>query len=146
MGKLDPTVRKETGYIAAWVLALSLLMQGVFLLLGKWEFPVLTGNLIGGITAIGNFLLLALTVVKAAGGPKEKVALRVRSSMTARLLGQAAIAAIAVGVLHTNVLSTLLPLLFPRIGIALRPLIDRKRGKGTKQEHTAEAEGSDLIE
>ena len=41
MTKLDPAVKKETAYIAVWVLSLSLVMEAVFLLLGKWEPSVL---------------------------------------------------------------------------------------------------------
>lgn len=141
VAKLDPTVRKETAYIAVWVCALSLVMEAVFLLLRKWELPVLWGNLIGGGAAVGNFLLLGMTVARAAGGDPAKVAMRVRSSMTARLLGLAAICALAVGLLHTNVYATLLPLLFPRVGIAFRPWVDRRRGATEK-----EPEGSDLLD
>ncbi len=139
--KVDPTVRKETVYIAVWVTALSLVMEGVFLLAGRWSASVLTGNLIGAAVAVGNYFLLGLTVARAASGPPEKVALRVRSSMTARLLGQAAICALAVGLLHTNVYATVIPLLFPRVGIAFRPAVDRRRG-GTE----GEGEGSDLLD
>ena len=141
MSRLDPTVKKETAYAALWVVALSFLMEAVFLLIGQWTPAVLFGNLIGGLTAVGNYLLLGITVAKAVAGPAERAPLKVRSSMTARLLGQAAICAIAIGVLHTNVYATLLPLLFPRIGIAFRPMIDRKRGKTE-----AETEGSDLLD
>ena len=107
---------------------------------------VLAGNLIGAGAAVGNYLLLGITVAKAAGGPPEKVAMKVRSSMTARMLGQAVICAAAVGILKTNVYATILPLLFPRIGIAFRPMIDRKRGKTAERDQTAEAEGSDLLD
>lgn len=138
---MDPTVKKETAYAALWVAALSFIMEAVFLITGQWTPAVLFGNLVGAGTAVGNYLLLGITVAKAVSGPAEKAALKVRSSMTARLLGQAAIVAIAIGVLHTNVYATLLPLLFPRIGIAFRPLIDRKRGKTA-----AESEGSDLLD
>ena len=56
------------------------------------------------------------------------------------------ICAAAVGILKTNVYATILPLLFPRIGIAFRPMIDRKRGKTAERDQTAEAEGSDLLD
>ena len=141
MKKVDPTVKKETGYAAAWVGALSLVMEAVFLLLGRWDFSVLLGNLIGAAAAVGNYLLMGMTVEKAVSGPADRAALRIRTSMTARLLGPAAICALAVGLLKSNVYATLLPLLFPRIGIAFRPLVDRLRGK----KETA-PEGSDLID
>ena len=146
MAKLDSVVRKETAYAATWVAALSLVMEAAFLVLKRWSGAVLAGNLIGAGAAVGNYLLLGITVAKAAGGPPEKVAMKVRSSMTARMLGQAVICAIAVGILKTNVYATILPLLFPRIGIAFRPMIDRKRGKTAETDQTAEAEGSDLLD
>ena len=146
MAKLDPVVRKETAYAATWVAALSLVMEVAFLVLKRWSGAVLAGNLIGAGAAVGNYLLLGITVAKAAGGPPEKVAMKVRSSMTARMLGQAVICAAAVGILKTNVYATILPLLFPRIGIAFRPMIDRKRGKTAETDQTAEAEGSDLLD
>lgn len=141
MEKLDPTVRKETGYIAAWTGALSLIMQGVFLLLGAWDLSVLGGNLIGAAVAIGNYLLLGIAVARAVSGPADKAAAKIRSSMTLRLLGMAAVCALAVGVLHTNVYATLLPLLFPRVGIAFRPLWDRRKGR-----KEPETEGRDLLD
>ena len=146
MAKLDPVVRKETAYAATWVAALSLVMEAAFLVLKRWSGAVLAGNLIGAGAAVGNYLLLGITVAKAAGGPPEKVAMKVRSSMTARMLGQAVICAAAVGILKTNVYATILPLLFPRIGIAFRPMIDRKQGKTAERDQTAEAEGSDLLD
>lgn len=129
MTKLDPAVKQETGYIAIWVIGLSLVMELVFVLIGKWGMPVLAGNLAGAAVAIGNYALLAVAVVRAVAlGDPEKAALRIRSSRTLRLLGAAGVCALCVGVMKTDPLATLIPLLFPRIGLAFRPMIDRKRG------------------
>ena len=142
MAGLDPAVKKETAYIAFWVISLSLVMQAVFLLIGRWELPVLWGNLIGAAAAVGNHFLLGVTVQKAlATGQKDRAMLKVRSSMTMRMLGIAAVCAAAVGLLKTNVFATLIPLLFPGIGLKLRPLSDRKRGA-----ESAPSEGSDLLD
>jgi len=65
MKKIDATVLKETGFIAAFTLILSLLMQSVFLIIGKWDYTVLLGNLLGYLAAVGNFFLLGLTVQSA---------------------------------------------------------------------------------
>ena len=62
MSKLDPAVKKETGYIAFWVVLLSVLMEAVFLILQKWDLSVLLGNLGGAVAAVGSFFLLAVTV------------------------------------------------------------------------------------
>ena len=142
MAKLDPVVRKETGYVAVWVLALSLLLEAVFLLSGKWSPAVLLGNLAGGAAAVANYLLLGITVSRAVsrGEAGSRIALRVRSSRALRMLGMAGACALCIGVLKTNVYATLIPLLFPRVGLAFRPMIDRKRGREIP------AEGSDLLE
>ena len=142
MAGLDPAVRKETGYIAVWEVLLSLLMEAVFLVIRRWELPVLFGNLGGAALAVGNFFLLALTVSKAVEKQKpQEAATRVRATATIRLIGMGGLAALLIGVFHTNVYATLIPLLFPRAAIAVRPLMDRKRGAGKP-----ESEGSDLID
>ena len=114
---MDPAVKKETGYIAVWVVLLSLVMEGIF-------------------------LLLAVTVSKAvSGGKPEQAASRVKATAMLRLLGCAGLCALLIAVFKTNVYATVIPLLFPRIGLAFRPMIDRKRGVDTSG-----AEGSDLID
>ncbi len=140
MAGMDPAVKKETGYIAAWVVLLSLLMEAVFLVIRQWDLSVLFGNLGGAAVVIGNFFLLALVVSKAvAQGQPDKAAARVKASAGLRLIGMGALVAFLIGVLKTNVFATLIPLLFPRIGLLFRPMIDRKRGVTVP-----ESEGSDL--
>lgn len=144
MTRLDPAVRKETTYIAVWVCALSLVMEGVFLILGKWDVSVLIGNLAGAAAAILNFFLLARSVSKAVQADRpEDAATRVKASRSVRLLGMMLVCVLFIWLVHTNVYATLIPLLFPRIGIAFRPAIDRKMGVSTRSEGSA-AEGSDL--
>ena len=140
MAGMDPAVRKETGYIAVWVVLLSLLMEAVFLVIRQWDLSVLFGNLGGAAIVVGNFFLLALVVSKAvAQGQPDKAAARVKASAALRLIGMGALAALLIGVFKTNVFATLIPLLFPRIGLLFRPMIDRKRGITVPG-----AEGSDL--
>ena len=139
---MDPAVKKETGYIAAWVVLLSLIMEAVFLVLRKWDFSVLLGNLGGAAAAIGSSYLLARTVSRAVEkGKPEEAAARVKATATVRLLGCLAVCVILIAVFKTNLFATVIPLLFPRIGIAFRPMIDRKRGV-----ETPGTEGSDLID
>ena len=88
MSKLDPAVKKETGYIAFWVILLSVIMEAVFLILRKWNLSVLIGNLGGAIAAVGSFFLLAVTVSKAvSSGKPEDAAKRVKASASLRMLG-----------------------------------------------------------
>ena len=143
---MDPAVKKETGYIAVWVALLSLVMEGVFLIIRRWDLSVLLGNLGGGVVAIGNFFLLALIATRAVNraiekGKPEEAATRVKATATIRLLGCALICVLLIAVFRTNLYATVIPLLFPRIGIAFRPMIDRKRGA-----ESPGTEGSDLID
>ena len=139
---MDPAVRKETGYTALWVVLLSLVMEAVFLLIGQWGLPVLYGNLGGAAVAVLNFFLMALIVSRAIDrGKPQEAATRVKATMMVWLIGCAAVCGILIKVLNTDPFATVIPLLFPRIGIAFRPMIDRKRGKVPQ-----ETEGSDLID
>ena len=143
---MDPAVKKETGYIAVWVVLLSLVMEAVFLITGYWNVSVLLGNLGGAAIAIGNFFLMALIATRAVShgvdsGKPEEAAKRVKATTAPRLLGCLGLCVLLIAVFKTNVYATLIPLLFPRIGIAFRPMIDRKRG--AKAPGT---EGSDLID
>ena len=146
MTMLEPAVKKETLLAAAWTIVLSLVMEAVFLLLGKWEPAVLFGNLGGGAAAVANILILGLTISKALeGGEQSKAMMRVEMSKRLRLLGIALICALLIGVLKTNVYATLIPLLFPRVGMMFRG------GRGLKGsvetiEANSSGEGSDLID
>ncbi len=130
MLKIDSTVLKETKYIAAVVIILSAVMQAVFLILGKWDYTVLTGNLLGGIAAIGNFLLMGISIQKSLGMSQEDAARRMKLSQRLRLLMLLVIAVIGVALKCFNTVAVLAALFFPRIGVAFRPILDRRGNKG----------------
>ena len=86
MKPIDPTVRRETGYIALWVVIFSTLMQAVFLLLRQWSLPVLFGGLLGGGAAVGNFFLMGLSVQSAVGQDEKQATALMRASLAGRML------------------------------------------------------------
>lgn len=123
MERIDATVKRETRFIAVWVGLLSLILQAVFLVIGKWDISVLLGNLLGGLLAVLNFFLLGLTVQKAVK-KEEKQAKNIMSiSQTLRSVMQFGVAAVGVLLPIFNTWAVLIPLFFPRIAIMLRPLI-----------------------
>ena len=65
MPKVSGAVRRETAWVAVWTVGLTLVMNLVFALIGRWETGVLLGSLLGCGTAIGCFFWLGLTVQKA---------------------------------------------------------------------------------
>ena len=144
---MDPAVRKETGYIAVWDVLLSLVMEAVFLLIRKWDLSVLFGNLGGGAVAIGNFFLMALIATRAVRrgvetGKPEEAALRVKATVMVRLIGCVLLCVLLIAVFKTNVYATLIPVLFPQIGIFFRAAA----GKKNTAEQAGTEEGSDLLD
>ena len=125
MKKIDPTVLKETSYIAAVCAVLSLLMQSVFLIIGKWDYTVLLGNLLGLLAAVGNFFLMGLTVQSALGKEEKEARRTVKMSQSLRLLMMFAVALIGYLLSVFNTIAMIIPFLFPRIADALRQFIKK---------------------
>ena len=126
MPKIDKTVQKETGYIALWVLIFSILMQATFLVIGKWDLTVLFGNLLGGALAILNFFLMGIGVQKAVRKEEKEARDLMKLSQTLRsfLVLVVVIVGIVLHCFHT--VAVILPLFFPRIAVAIRPLFMKK--------------------
>lgn len=129
MKKVDPTILKETSYIAALTLVLSLLMQSAFLIAGMWDITVLLGNLLGIVAAVGNFFLMGLTVQSALGREEKQIKNLVRLSQTGRMLMLFAVALIGHLLPCFNLLAVIIPYIFPRLAVTARPILvkDSKR-------------------
>lgn len=131
MMHVDKTVRRETGYITLWTAVFSLLMEAVFLIVQKWDFTVLWGNLLGASAAVLNFFLMGITVQKAVERESKQASLMMKLSQGLRLLMLLAAGVLGAALSCFNLLATLIPLFFPRIAVALRPLFEPKQKKGT---------------
>ena len=120
MKKIDSAVIRETKNIAVWVLIMSAVMQVVFLAIGKWDKTVLFGNLFIGFTVVLNFFLMGLAVQKAVSlDPKEAkktvtASIALRNVMMFALLATAALLPKVF-----NIWASVIPVVFPRIAIAL---------------------------
>ena len=124
---LDPVIKKETVYVAVWVLAGCMLTQGVALLVGWWHWSVLWGSLLGGATAVGNFLLLCLMVQRAVTQTEKQAKNTVKLSQGLRLMMQGLILVLAASLSVFNIWAAAIPLLIPRIAISLREWLNAKR-------------------
>ena len=125
--KTDPTVKKETLYIASVTGILSLLLQAGFLVSMHWNYTVLLGNLLGAVTAVGNFFLMGLTVQNAVEREKKPAADLMKFSQNMRLLMQLVVAVLGFALPCFNGYAVIIPLFFPRIAIMIRPFLDKKR-------------------
>jgi len=126
MKKIDAVVLKETKYIGAWVLILSLLMQAVFLVIGKWHYSVLLGNLLSGFFGILNFLLMGITVQKAIGKEEKEARSMVKVSQIYRNFMILVVTAVGVLAPCFNTVAVIVPVFFPRLAIAVRPVFEKK--------------------
>ena len=125
MKKIDAIVWKETAYIGAWTLILSILMQAVYLVIGEWDYTVLLGNLLGIVTTVGNFFLLGVTVQKALDMEPDDAKKAVKLSQSSRLIMMFLVALIAYLIPIFDIIAVIVPYLFPRIAIMFRSCFDK---------------------
>ena len=123
MNRIDPVVRRDTGYVALWVAVAILPVQVVFLLPGWWDYAVALGSLLGSLTAVGNFLMIGLMVQKAVTQTQKQAKNTVQLSQGLRLIAQGLILVLAACLPHVfNIWATAIPLLIPRMAISAREL------------------------
>ena len=151
--KVQPAVKAETKKMALGVGVLTVLMIAVFLIIRQFDYTVLLGAVLGACAAVGNFFLMALTVQKVTDSmpvlPKEependgeeaeaekeqplsedaaRAGKKMQLSFLLRMLMLGGVAVLAVTVPVFHPWAALLPMLFPRIVIALRSLFENKQ-------------------
>ena len=127
MKKIDPTVKKETVFVASVTLIFSLLMQSVFLIIGKWDYTVLLGNVLGGLAAVANFLIMGISVQSALDKEKKDVQNIMKVSQMLRMLMLFVVAVIGYLVPVFNLLPVVISFIFPRIAVAFRAVSIKKQ-------------------
>ena len=123
MNKIDKTVKKETVYIEFWVLIFSLLMQAIFLVVRRWDYTVLLGNMLSGVLGVVNFLLMGLAVQNAVGKEEKQARDTMKASQSLRTLLMFVVVAVGVLLDCFDTLAVIIPLFFPRIAIAIHPIV-----------------------
>lgn len=122
MKKIDAAVKKQTRYIALWVAVLSVVMQLVFFIIGKWDISVLFGNILIGAVSILNFFIMGLFVQKAVSLEQKEAKKTLQTSLVLRNVMMFAFLAVAVLLPVFNTWSSVITVFFPRIAIAFYPL------------------------
>ena len=129
MIKPDKTIVKETKYIGAVVALLSVLMQAVFLVVQKWDYKVLLGNLLSYAISVGNFYFMGLSVQKAVVMDEADARRIMKASHSMRTFGMFVAVAIGVLIPYFNTVAVILPVFFPRIAVSLRSVLKDKDKK-----------------
>lgn len=133
MDEIDPTVVKETRYVSIVVLILSVFMQGIFLIAGKWDITVLWGNLLSAATGILNFLLLGITVTKALTKDEKDMASYMKLSKTYRFLLVLAILGVGIYFKCFNDIAVIVPVFFPTIAIYAKEFLRKNKKNGSAE-------------
>lgn len=144
MKKIEPAIIKETLYILVCVVILSALMESVFLIIRRWDYTVLLGNLLTGFAVTLNFFLMGLGVQKSLEKEEKEAKKVIRFSQIYRYL--ILIVFLVIGVVFScfNNWAVFIPVIFPRIAVAIRPLINKIRDK--KQESVSQEVNQAVIE
>ena len=125
--KPTKTVRKETGILLLGTLILCGVMCGVFALLKKFDYTVVTGALLGGLTSVCNFFLMGLTVQSAVDQEPDAAKKKIQLSYTLRSFALLVVLGAGVYLPYFHWLAVLLSALFPRVTIFVRSMILKKR-------------------
>ena len=141
--EIQPAVKKETLRIAAGTAILVAIMLAAFALLGQFSLAVLLSGLVGGVIAVVNFLLLGLTVQRVAAQSEEAQGRKIMHvSYNVRMLILLVWIILAVALPALNWVAAALPLLAPRLSIAVMQLT----GYYKKNELDSQAAGSEQEE
>lgn len=147
--KLDPVVRQETRRIFWGTLFLSCITQIIFILLGRWDYKVLLGGLLGGGWAVLNFLLMGITVQNSVGQEELAAHRKIQNSYMVRSVITCGVVVLSAAVSWFNWIPAVAGIFFPRILIAVFSIFRRDYGQEVKNplpvaEEEEEDDGDEL--
>ncbi len=140
---VQSAVVKETRNVAIGAAICGLILVAVALIIGKFDYTVALGALLGGTGAVLCFFQLGMTVqrVLSLDLPDEiklkRAKIKIRASYTLRLLIMACFFLISVYVDFFNWVSTAIMLLSPRLVVMLLPTVKKLFGKKTSTEEVS---------
>lgn len=126
MKKIDSAIKKETLFVSAWVIILSVIMEAVFLIIQKWDYTVLLGNLLTAGFSVLNFFLMGLTVQGAVGKEQKEAKSAMKASQSLRTLMMFVVLIVGVVAPCFNIWATIIPIFFPRIAMVIRTFSIKK--------------------
>ena len=119
--KIQPAVKKETGHIACWSGAGTILMIVAFPDAVPFDYKVVLGGVIGAAVSVGNFFIMGLTVQKIASGEQsdEQAYKSMKISYRCRSMAQLLWIVLAMVLPFVNAAAGIIPLFFPSLSIKL---------------------------
>ena len=153
MSKIDKVVLRETGALALWMLIFSGVMQAVFLVIGKWDYTVLLGNLLSYAVLMLNFFLVGIMVQMAVEKDPKDARQFVKATGGIRMLVMFGLLTLGVVLDCFSTWTVIIPVFFPRvIMLILSRMNKRSEGKEeatdgpSNQAVTEEGEGGGTVD
>lgn len=129
--KPDKAVKKETGILLLGTLILCGVLCGIFAAVGKFDYTVVTGSLLGGLASVANFFFMGLTIQSAVDKEPDAAKKKIQLSYTVRMFALLAVLGVGVyfGANHKyfHWLAVVVSALFPRVIILFRGLVLKKQ-------------------
>lgn len=106
--------------VSKFNIALTVILNIVFRVIGRWDYTVLLGSLLGLIITTYFYYSICVSVPKALGyGDPELAQKSIRASRSMRTIVMAVGLIVAIKLPWFNLWATVIPLLFTRISIAM---------------------------
>lgn len=134
---IGKNLQREVGKMATGVFLLSLIMTGVFAILGYFSYQVVFGAILGWAGCVLNYFFLAVCVEKAADKGEKGAKTYIGGTYTLRMLFIAAVIIVAIKMpQYFNYVATIIPFLFPRFVIMAFNLFKKGEKKNERTEDT----------
>ncbi|MEG1801096.1 MAG: ATP synthase subunit I [Oscillospiraceae bacterium] len=124
--KLDAEVVKQVKNIAMYNGALTAVLNLVFFFIGKWDYTVLLGSLLGYSMSLISFIFLGISIQKAMEKEQKQAQAYMQSTYIGRMALTVVMIVIAITVPAINWVSAVIPLVFTRISIMLMNFIKKE--------------------
>lgn len=127
---INSDLKKETIKMSIGVLIMTAIMIGVFAALGRFDYKVVTGGLLGAVVTIANHFFLAFSVERISGKESVKDGQNLmKLSYFGRLVLIGVAVFIAIKLPVFNYIATAIPLLFPRVVIIILNIFDSRKDR-----------------
>lgn len=129
--KIDPVLKKETIYMTIGSAICSAIMAVVFIAVGKFDYTVLIGLVLGMILSVGNYFLMGLTITMAMEHEETEAKRKMKSSYVARSVIMLVIMAGSIVLDFVNWIPVVASVFYPRIVIMVRGIYISLHEKST---------------
>lgn len=121
--KLDPIVKRETGYMALGCLVGTAVTALVFVLLGRFDMSVALGCLIGYVMTVGNFFWMSCALSLALEEDEVATQLKMKRSYVLRSVIMLVVMGASIVLDGIHWVPVVAAVFYPRIIIFLRGIV-----------------------